>query len=737
MKTRKRKNKGKIIPFFLILIFLISIFYLPMAHSIIFPEIPGQATIKEITDVAKELGELTDRQETIQILEDNIEKLEDKLKELEEQEKLLEAAEIEKELKEKEDALKEKIEEEERKIKEKAEEIEEQEKREQRKWMIFQDPVDAVVSALTALRSIIMATSLINDAGHCSAEEPLKGLDAAKQEAACKSCNEDPFRTCSRARCEILGNCIPVPPEDSEIEQIEDIGNYLCVPGKCEDTGTVSITNIEAIFYAGGEEILIDSEPNSKLIISEQVEFNVDSIKIEIKTDKLAQCRYSLEPQSDFEEMTNFENNYFPGKIGEPDPQEVIMRLPGSMPRGEQHTIYIKCNNICGEAHDKYDDNHYVQFTFEQKPDQLPPIIVYIDPENQGVVSGDLTRLTLQFNLDENGYCKYSDNYTLDQNQNPDPLTVTWENMVKFGDLQGGTNSAVIGGICKQNQECPDLRTNECAHCLLELDLTKGYTEYDWEQISPELQEELELGDITKFFHFKIRCADLPQENKMTEEDTLDYSFFTMPPYEMELVKPEDYSLTYDVNPEIHVTSDERNTNCKYEVKKLTDSTTSCPNYSPNWDEMIYIDEILAKEHHGIIHEELEPSISGTPYCIFVKCRDSWLLERDDSHYFKVLKDVVPPRIIRMYHDVFAGDYLLIEANEESTCVYGVDDEIACNFEFDEANEMTGTNETIHTAYWTLDHLYYIRCMDKWGNVLQKGQCTIVINPFEIPAIPF
>jgi hypothetical protein len=69
--------------------------------------------------------------------------------------------------------------------------------------------------------------------------------------------------------------------------------------------------------------------------------------------------------------------------------------------------------------------------------------------------------------------------------------------------------------------------------------------------------------------------------------------------------------------------------------------------------------------------------------------------------------------------------------------VYGADDEIACNYMFEDGNEMTGTNETLHTAYWTLDHLYYIRCKDIWGNVLGKGQCTVILNPFEVPAIPF
>jgi hypothetical protein len=183
----------------------------------------------------------------------------------------------------------------------------------------------------------------------------------------------------------------------------------------------------------------------------------------------------------------------------------------------------------------EYDDNHYVRFTFEKKPDQLPPIIVAMDPPNMGAVSGNLNTLTVQFNLDENGYCQYSDNYTV-SNQNPVPLTTVWEEMIKFGDLQS-TESAVVGGECKLNQECPDLRTDECSHCFLDLNLNRGYTEYNWEQLSPELQEQLGLEDTVKFFHYKIRCADI-EENKMPEENTHDYSFFVVPEYEIEIIKP-------------------------------------------------------------------------------------------------------------------------------------------------------------------------------------------------------
>jgi hypothetical protein len=46
--------------------------------------------------------------------------------------------------------------------------------------------------------------------------------------------------------------------------------------------------------------------------------------------------------------MIDFDDNYFPGTYDEADPQSVIIMLPGSMPRNHEHTVYIKCKNVCG-----------------------------------------------------------------------------------------------------------------------------------------------------------------------------------------------------------------------------------------------------------------------------------------------------------------------------------------------------------------------------------------------------
>lgn len=561
--------------------------------------------------------------------------------------------------------------------------------------------------------------------GTCKAEKPIMGIDKETQENACKSCNGDPLRLCTEERCKILGNCIPIAPKETE-EQ----ANYVCVPGKCDETGLVNMKLINATFYAGGVVLLTDEKATNHLDVG-QVAWNADSVKVKINTDILAQCRYSFEAQSEFASMTDFEDNYFPGTYNSPDYQEVIIPLPGDMARGEQHTIYIKCNNVCGKAHEKADDNRYVRFNFGAKPDQLPPVIIATDPVNYGAVSGELTTLVTGFQLDEEGYCKYSDNWTKKDNV-PVPLTTKWEDMIDFRTSVQSPGSAVVKASCGKIK-CEQLRNQDCTYCNLTLDMSKGFTNISWDKLPLDIQKDLDMTEVSKFFHFEIRCAD-KGENKMAEEDTLDYNFFTVPGYTIKLERPEQGEAIYDPHPEIFVTST-RNTECRYQITKAI----TCPG-AVDWAKMVAIDDVFGKEHTGIIQESLEPTVEGMTYCLNIKCRDAWALDRTAFTTFKLYRDIKAPFVARVYHDTIAGDYLLFETNEDASCKYNVDDEKGCNFDYNEGTDMTGVNETMHTSYWTLEHLFYIKCVDIWGNYPGNSptanRCTAIINPFEVPEIP-
>ncbi|UZE93578.1 MAG: hypothetical protein IB618_02265 [Candidatus Pacearchaeota archaeon] len=553
--------------------------------------------------------------------------------------------------------------------------------------------------------------------GSCSAEKPLPGTDA------CISCNEDPYRICTKERCAVLGTCIAVPTEKGD--------QYNCIPGECEELGLVGMNKGFIEWYINGE--LVNSIPaeisqgNIRTDIGE-IPFNTKMILINLTTDKPAQCRWILDTrEAEFSEMDDFEENYYPMQsAGVPGWQYTTIMLPGEITRDQEHRIFIKCNNACDIPHGASYDQNYVQFRLEEKPDQLPPVIAHIDPENKAVVNDDWKNLTATFWLDELGNCKYSDktmNYT-----------TSYEEMKYFRE-KPNENSSVIFGQCYPS-DCIHLTNVKCTHCELDLDLSKGYESLEWSEMPPEMQQQLEengLYNVTKIFNFMIRCED-NAGNIMLEEDTLSYSFMTMPGYNITVIRPEMDERTYDRQPEIEVTSEPRSTECKYKTYQ-----GNGPKTPPSWDEMYYIDEVMNTIHQGRHNETLNATKIGMLHTLWARCRDQWYMEAINFTKFYTLLDEDDPIVIRMYHDTTIGDYLIIETDENSTCVYGTSTSTACNYNFSDGTAMTGNNETIHAAYWQLDHLYYIKCVDEWenypGGSPEADVCTTIIDPFEVPPL--
>ena len=593
-------------------------------------------------------------------------------------------------------------------------------------------PVECIFNYMAIAYGIyIGAVDLRNDVGKCSSEQPLKGLNDAEQRAACISCNIDPYRICTQARCQMLGNClaVPTPKEDQ----------YNCIQGQCIELGLTTFTQGKVETYIDEnksvDKPLTITAGNIRTDLAE-IKWNTNSIFLNITTDKPAQCRWILDKTgAKFDEMSDFDDNYFPMVSGgQAGSQSIDILLPGEIIRNSEHMIFIKCKNVCGVEHEPSYDNNIVRFRLGAKPDQLPPEIVYVDPASNSVVRGDLKTINAQFWLDENGLpgktCKYSDktmNFTLD-----------WDKMKWFEDKSNPTSTVIVGS-CTQNQKCLNLNDPKCAHCALTLDLNKGYEDVNFSLLPPEVQQQMEeagFSNVTKMFHLLIRCQDA-QSNKMTEDDALDYFLMTMPPYNITILKPEKGSQTYDTSPDIEVTSEPRKTECRYRIFKQP-SVINC--YSPNikelnWSIMRPIDDGFDVLHQGKHNETL----AAGDYKICAKCRDQWNIEAIDTSDFKVLKDTKEPIVIRMYHGTETGDYLIIETDENATCVYGTSDTIGCKYNFTDGNSMTGTNETLHAGYWQLDNLYYIKCVDRWANYPGgspiRDQCTITINPYEVPPL--
>ena len=577
---------------------------------------------------------------------------------------------------------------------------------------------------LSAIRASYLATVLSRGAGHCSAETPLAGMDK------CSSCNDDPYRVCTKERCLILGNCIPVERSNITVGgiQIEGSGkDYVCEPGVCDDIGDVHFNKFSIDAY--NESAIVKSKEFSTAdgIVKADlgdIPFNTRYISVNatIADDKSAQCVYSLDkPGLKMSEMESFDDVDFAKSPA------VSILLPGNIQRGMLHTIYIKCRNICGVEHEASYDVNQIVFKLAAKPDQLPPTIVYTDPATPGAVPINWKSVNVTIALDENGICRFSSRYS--------NFTTTWEEMTEMtgtgqdpGYADVANPSSVRKSWCVKDQKCMDTNQTKCTHCIMELDLTKGSDDLNWSALDEETQQLVRgsgLENTTKTFIYNIRCADT-SGNKMAEEDSLNYILYGIPGYSISIVKPANNEVSYVREPDIEVNSSPRNTECRYKISKLPAASR------PLWDEMTPIDDALADYHTGKHGETLNATVSGTQYRIVAACRDLFNLESRDEHTFTIKQDIISPKMIRAYHDAAIGDYLVIETDEEATCTYGTS---ACNFNFSDGNAMTGANNLAYTGYWQTENNYYIKCKDKWGNMPAASQCTTIIAPYEIPAL--
>ena len=617
-------------------------------------------------------------------------------------------------------------------------------------------PAETMVSLISCAYGVAGGINLAAGSGDCRAETAYGGTDY------CGYCNAyEPFMQCTADRCGVLGNC--------RTEAKQDGTGYLCLPAEC--TGTSSavphISQITAEWYQG-RLILNDTDNPSGTEdhyikpITDKVSYLVDTLNLTITTGQEAKCKYSFVNGTAFSEMTmSFDDAW-----KYPTTSTTMIDLTG-LPLGRTHTIYIKCQSTCGATNEKTDDSQYIKFTFEARPDRMPPEIVRVVPDDKTQYLNHADRnATIEVWLNENGYCKYS---TIGENEIAgNNLTTEWiaTGNITAREAMAQTPTWNVRAInCVQNQTCGYTNElgsfslyngsvynniNTCARCYLTIDMTTGFELVDWDtllgdaQLLSQTDQDLlalintyglntaGLTGQSKMFHYMFRCADFGSDNSqnsndniMPEEESYDYQIFTYPPFNMTIVEPENIGYLMDVPVFVNTT---RETVCKYSIDRLY-----------TWDNMSFIDGENYDFEHRTILENLTNAIDpGRTHTIYVRCRDLGSLEVRDSRQFRVILDNQAPIVIRMLHEL-SDDTLMIETNEEADCVFSQDALKKCNYNFSQGQSMMSVDKYKHSYHWMSSILYYVKCKDKWNNypgtLSNAVQCTSVINPFDVPAI--
>ena len=120
-------------------------------------------------------------------------------------------------------------------------------------------------------------------------------------------------------------------------------------------------------------------------------------------------------------------------------------------------------------------------------------------------------------------------------------------------------------------------------------------------------------------------------------------------------------------------------------------------------------------------HNQLFTSMMSGNYLIYVSCEDNAGNIATGEIEFSINVDSVAPKVIRAYN---LGGQLEIITNEEARCYYDLK---RCNFNFENATEMTTGFSNKHDADWNLRETYYIKCEDRFGNI--NPTCAIKIIP--------
>ncbi len=521
----------------------------------------------------------------------------------------------------------------------------------------------------TVSKAIVLGYAVLQgkgpEAGYsCSAETSLIG----KGTSLCKTCeSEDGFRICTKERCEILGQCKAIAKPEGD--------GFNCVEAACnepEGQRQTNVDRIEADFLLAGN--VVKHVEGAGSVNAGLLSWNVTEIKLKIFTGVGANCRFSTEPGTAWENAIEFEGaGLFPRE------QEVTLSAGGAE---RQHAIFVKCQNVCGIENPAENDRSFLKYEKGKLPDFLPPEITHMDPFNVFVPEKPEI-VTTQIHLSENGVCFFSRN-----------LTVT-----EIQEMQSMD--------CAQNQRCLLSEKNACGICKVDTDVSKGdlldFSQFEQIPVANAaslVETAREHGiEQTRMSRFVFRCQDL----NGNQGEINPYILATVMDYDLTIIDPKEGFSTFDREVPLKVET-AHSALCKFSLdseKSFTD-----------------MQDITGE--FGLEHETVIANLTVGQHTVFVACEDFALQQKKDSRDFSINLDNQPPIIIRAFRD-FTGtgaEVLKIVTDEISSCRYSLTDP---GFDFEEGIEMPFDESIEHIAEWGFS-VYYIKCRDRFDN---EGSQTV------------
>ncbi len=212
----------------------------------------------------------------------------------------------------------------------------------------------------------------------------------------CGKCNEE-GKECSEYRCKSLGQMCKLLNPGTKKE--------ACVSTHPNDATSPIITADKEALEKG---YTLTEVKGSGFRLNEKIE-PFTSVKLGIKTNEFAQCKFSLEHSAPFDKMAN---NF--GDANFAMNHSMQFALPSILAKDEalkltnggQYTLYLKCQDGNGNQNDK---PYYVKFGIKPGPDFTPPVIEATSIANGAYTPAGINETSLTVFVNEPSECKWSD----------------------------------------------------------------------------------------------------------------------------------------------------------------------------------------------------------------------------------------------------------------------------------------------------------------------------------------
>ena len=495
----------------------------------------------------------------------------------------------------------------------------------------------------------------------------------------CEQCNGDKFRPCSEYRCKSLGQACQLLNKGTGDEKCawvnpKDVNSPVIQPWTNPLTTGFKYTPNNAIRPPNRGVKIISSSTNGCVKAFTPLTFGLTLN--EPAQCKLDYARSNQTGKAGFDAM----QFYFGGSNYYEYNHTQAMRLPSPasfdnnsaplLQNGDTMNLYVKCMDANGNVNE---DDFVFTFCVDKGPDTTPPIVEGTSISNNGFVQYNVDHVPIEVYTNEPAQCKWS---RVDKDYN---------------DMENSMQ-------CAQN--IGDVNADLTFTCSGNLTAIKN-------------------SEANNFF---FRCKDYP-DNLGAGNNEMQQS------YRLTLAGSQPLKIL-DAGPNGTIKGNTEITPVAITVK--TDSGAeegkAVCYYSATGARDSYIQMYYTNNYISSQVLDLGGSSTGTNYNYLIRCIDAGGNVAETSVGFKLFVDKDAPVITRAYKE--GPDALKIITSENSTCGYSL---TSCNFNINESQLMVDVNSArnIHAAEWKNNAVYYIKCMDDYGNY-PGNDCSMIVNAIEL-----